>query len=120
MIESYVAYIASGLAAAISVTVLGHVFLNYWRREPYFEPPAITDWHPTGKIDAMSSDDVMRDEDENKPAKFWLLVEETRQVADISGSAIGEVRWRLATRAEVKDIVRRHRLSNHDQIRQVS
>ncbi len=123
MIEPYIPYVAIGLASAIGLVLIAYITHDIVKdrrhREPTFEPPAISDWHPTGKIDAMASADVMAAEDENLPAKFHLLVEETRQVADISGSPIGEVRWRLATRAEVKDIVRRHRLSGVE-LRQVS
>jgi hypothetical protein len=113
----YLPYVASGLAAVIALAAIGYLVVDHYRRKSsVFEPPAISEWRATGKIDAMAADDVMKAEDESLPAKFHILVEENRQVADISGAPIGEVRWRLATRAEIKDIIRRHRLSLVDEV----
>ena len=49
----------------------------------------------------------MKTEDENVPAQFSLLMQEQRQVANIAGGPTTEIRWRFATKAEVKDVVRR-------------
>lgn len=100
---------------AIIVGLIGVGLYFHWRwgrkKGGHFEPPVINEWRPTGQIDFVGSDEAMKAEDENVPAQFSLLMQEQRQVANIAGGPTTEIRWRFATKAEVKDVVRRVAMS---------
>jgi hypothetical protein len=103
------ALIALATAAFLYAAILA-VGLWTGRRRPSvlpFEPDVVSDWRPTGQIDFVSTDDVMRAENGDTPAPFNLLTQEQRLVANIAGHPTGEVRWRYATKDEVKDVMRR-------------
>lgn len=68
------------------------------------EPHVLRDWLTTGRINFVANPKIMESEDENIPANFVLRVEESRLVADISGSPNLEIRWRSATKMEAKDV----------------
>ena len=98
-------------AAAFTAAIMlgGIIVLRYYfgPQQRKFEPPIISEWRSTGQIDFVGSDEDMKAEDENAPAQFTLLMQEQRQVANIAGGPTTEIRWRFATKAEVKDVVRR-------------
>lgn len=79
----------------------------YFRRKPKptYEPPALTDWRTTGVVDFTCQDKIMLSDQDGIPAQFVLRVQEQRQVANIAGTPLTEHRWRLATKAEAKDVV---------------
>ena len=84
-----------------------------------FEPPIMTNWRPTGRINAMGNIQSMTGNDD-LPAPFHLLVEEKRLVEDITGAPLTEVRWRYACKNEVRDIVRRHHHNSGAEIKQLT
>ena len=86
---------------------LGLLIIWFLRRKAtaVYEPPALTDWRTTGVVDFLGHDEVMLSEQDNVPAQFVLRIQEQRQVANIAGSPTLEHRWRLATKAEAKDVV---------------
>jgi hypothetical protein len=58
------------------------------------------DWTPTGKIDFR-----VTDADSASPQPMMLRVEEIRLVENALGQEIAQLRWRLATLEEAKDLV---------------
>jgi hypothetical protein len=66
------------------------------------------DWKPTWKINAVTDAWAMENEKDDIPSNFVLRIEETRMVRDIGGGEVMEIRWRQATKAEVREIVRRY------------
>jgi hypothetical protein len=94
-------------AAVLGLALLVLAAWIYFRpKKKPFEPEVISDWRPTNHIDFVGPDDVMLSADEDVPAQFYLCVQEQRLVANISGMPTPEVRWRYATKAEAKDVVR--------------
>jgi hypothetical protein len=64
------------------------------------------DWLPTGRIDfATRSDEVIGDQNKERPREFKLLVEERRIVESIAGNENLEIQWRLATLSEAKTVI---------------
>jgi hypothetical protein len=108
----------AGAAFGVALGVGLYAFIRWYLPKPPkpFEPDVVSDWRPTDQIDFVSTDDVMRAEDnEDVPAQFMLLVQEQRLVANIAGAPHPEIRWRYATKAEVKDVVRRVSMSRRDE-----
>jgi hypothetical protein len=66
------------------------------------------DWRTTWKINAVTDARVMEHEKDDIPSNFVLRIEENRLVRDIGGGEVMETRWRPATKAEVREIVRRY------------
>jgi len=64
------------------------------------------DWLPTGRIDfATRLDEIVSDQNKERPREFKLLVEERRIVESIAGNENLEIQWRLATLSEAKAVV---------------
>jgi hypothetical protein len=99
------------LAASVGAAVVGVVLLviaglAFRQKKPTFEPEVISDWRPADHIDFVGADDVMLSANDDVPAQFYLCIQEQRLVANISGMPTPEVRWRYATKAEAKEVVR--------------
>ena len=95
------------LAGAIGLALLSFACLAYFRsKKKVFEPEVISVWRPTNHIDFIGPDDVMLSADDEVQAQFVLLIQEQRLVANISGLPTPEIRWRYATKAEAKEVVR--------------
>jgi hypothetical protein len=107
----------AGAAFTFAILVGGYAFIRWYLPKPLkpFEPEVVSDWRPTGQIDFIAADAVMASEIEDEPAPFNLLVQEQRLVANIAGAPHPEIRWRYATKAEVKDVVRRVSLSRRSE-----
>jgi hypothetical protein len=100
------------IAISVGFGILGLFLLatgawTYFRqKKPTFEPEVISDWRPADHIDFVGADDVMLSANDDVPAQFYLCIQEQRLVANISGMPTPEVRWRYATKAEAKEVVR--------------
>lgn len=110
-------YALAGLMAiAIGLFVYGLRGVLRDRRKPAaYEPEMVRDWLPTGRINAVADTPIMLASKDDIPAAFILLVEEDRQIADIGGDPVTEIRWRAATRKEVRRIVARYHTQWHSQ-----
>ncbi len=71
---------------------------------PYSE--VTKDWKLTGRINVTGPSKVMAAQAEDVSALFYIQVEEQRFANDIGGGRYMELRWRLPTRSEVKEIVK--------------
>ena len=110
--ESFLTYLACGFIAAGSVIVLIVCAVGIARRmrRPAPSPDVKRDWMATGRInavagDARKRDDVWQNCEDDFPADWLVTVQEDRLVSDVSGDANVEIRWRKATKHEVKAIV---------------
>ncbi len=71
---------------------------------PYSE--VTKDWELTGRINVTGPPKIMVAQAEDISALFYIQVEEKRFANDIGGGKYMELRWRLPTRSEVKEIVK--------------
>ena len=97
-------------AAAILVLVVSFVGIARRQRRVPPSPDVKRDWMATGRInavagDARKRDDVWQNCEDDFPADWLVTVQEDRLVSDVSGDANVEIRWRKATKGEVKAIV---------------
>jgi hypothetical protein len=92
---------------------------DYWRqRTAPRELKPILDWRPTLRMDVRATAQAESSEDDNVPAIWVLQAEEVRLVESASGYPHLEIRWRPATRREVRDFVQTYQRSTADEIKQ--
>jgi hypothetical protein len=92
---------------------------DYWRRRKApRELKPILDWRPTLRMDARAAAQVELSEDDNAPASWTLQAEEIRLVESVSVYPHLEIRWRPATRREVRDFVSTYQRIRADEIKE--
>jgi hypothetical protein len=92
---------------------------DYWRqRQAPRELKPILDWKPTLRMDARAAAETELSEDDNVPANWTLQTEEIRLVESVSGYPHVEIRWRPATRREVRDFVSTYQRIRADEIKE--
>ena len=93
---------------------------DYWRqRTAPRELKPILDWRPTLRMDARATAQAELSEDDNVPASWTLQAEEIRLVESVSsGYPHLEIRWRPATRREVRDFISTYQRSRADEIKE--
>ena len=79
---------------------------------------AALDWRPTLRMDVPATAQARSSEDDNVPAIWVLQAEEVRLVESDSGYPRLEIRWRPATRREVRDFVQTYQRSRADEIKE--
>lgn len=107
---------------AISGVTLGAIGAlwgqDYWRQRTVpRELKPILDWRPTLRMDARSTVQTELSDDDNVPASWMLQAEEVRLVESVSGYPHLEIRWRPATRREVRDFISTYQRSRADEIK---
>ncbi len=107
----------SGVALGAISAVWGQ---EYWRqRTAPRELKPILDWRPTLRMDARATAQAELSEDDNVPATWTLQAEEVRLVESVSsGYPHLEIRWRPATRREVRDFISTYQRSRADEIKE--
>lgn len=78
----------------------------------------ILDWRPTLRMDARATAQAELSEDDNVPANWTLQTEEIRLVESVGGYPHVEIRWRPATRREVRDFVSTYQRIKADEIKE--
>ena len=92
---------------------------DYWRqRKAPRELKPIVDWRPTLRMDARATAEAELSEDDNLPANWTLQTEEIRLVESVGGYPNVEIRWRPATRREVRDFVSTYQRIRVDEIKE--
>jgi hypothetical protein len=92
---------------------------DYWRqRKAPRELKPILDWRPTLRMDARATAQAELSEDDNVPANWTLQAEEIRLVESVGGYPHVEIRWRPATRREVRDFVSTYQRIRADEIKE--
>src|SRR6516225_1817727 len=92
---------------------------DYWRqRKAPRELKPILDWRPTLRMDARATAEAELSEDDNFPANWTLQTEEIRLVESVGGYPHVEIRWRPATRREVRDFVSTYQRIRADEIKE--
>jgi hypothetical protein len=92
---------------------------DYWRqRKAPRELKPILDWRPTLRMDARATAQAELSEDDNVPANWTLQTEEIRLVESVGGYSHVEIRWRPATRREVRDFVSTYQRIRADEIKE--
>lgn len=92
---------------------------DYWRqRKAPRELKPILDWRPTLRMDARATAEAELSEDDNVPANWTLQTEEIRLVESVGGYPHVEIRWRPATRREVRDFVSTHQRIRAEEIKE--
>lgn len=92
---------------------------DYWRqRKAPRELKPILDWRPTLRMDARATAQAEVSEDDNVPANWTLQTEEIRLVESVGGYPHVEIRWRPATRREVRDFVSTYQRIKADEIKE--
>ena len=92
---------------------------DYWRqRKAPRELKPIVDWRPTLRMDARATAEAELSEDDNLPANWTLQTEEIRLVESVGGYPNVEIRWRPATRREVRDFVSTYQRIRADEIKE--
>ena len=92
---------------------------DYWRqRKAPRELKPILDWRPTLRMDARATAQDELSEDDNVPANWTLQTEEIRLVESVGGYPHVEIRWRPATRREVRDFVSTYQRIKADEIKE--
>ena len=92
---------------------------DYWRqRKAPRELKPILDWRPTLRMDARATAEAELSEDDNVPANWTLQTEEIRLVESVGGYPHVEIRWRPATRREVRDFVSTYQRIRADEIKE--
>ena len=90
---------------------------DYWRqRKAPRELKPILDWRPTLRMDARATAELS--EDDNVPANWTLQTEEIRLVESVGGYPHVEIRWRPATRREVRDFVSTYQRVRAEEIKE--
>jgi hypothetical protein len=110
-----------GIAACcVALGAYGAVWAqDYWRqRNAPRELRSILDWRPTLRMDARATAEAELSEDDNVPANWTLQAEEVRLVESVSGYPHLEIRWRPATRREVRDFVSTYQRTRADEIKE--
>jgi hypothetical protein len=107
-------------ACGIALGAFGAVWAqDYWRqRKAPRELQPILDWRPTLRMDARATAQAELSEDDNVPANWTMQTEEVRLVESVSGYPHLEIRWRPATRREVRDFVSTYQRIRADEIRE--
>ena len=107
-------------ACSIALGAFGAVWAQeYWRqRKAPRERKPILDWRPTLRMDARATAQAELSEDDNVPANWMLQAEEVRLVESVSGYPHLEIRWRPATRREVRDFVSTYQRIRADEIKE--
>jgi len=105
---------------SIALGAIGAVWAqDYWRqRKAPRELKPILDWRPTLRMDARATAQAELSEDDNVPANWTLQTEEIRLVESVSGYPHVEIRWRPATRREVRDFVSTYQRIRADEIKE--
>jgi hypothetical protein len=92
---------------------------DYWRqRKAPRELKPILDWRPTLRMDARATAEAELSEDDNVPAHWTLQTEEIRLVESVGGYPHVEIRWRPATRREVRDYVSTYQRTRAEEIKE--
>jgi hypothetical protein len=110
-----------GIAAcSVALGAFGSLWAqDYWRqRNAPREREPILDWRPTLRMDARATAQAELSEDDNVPANWTLQAEEARLVEGVSGYPHLEIRWRPATRREVRDFISTYQRSRADDIKE--
>ena len=68
-------------------------------------------------MDARSTAETELSDDDNVPANWMLQAEEVRLVESVSGYPHLEIRWRRATRREVRDFISTYQRIRADEIK---
>jgi hypothetical protein len=106
---------------SVALGAMGAVWAqDYWRqRTAPRELKPILDWRPTLRMDARATAQAELSEDDNVPASWTLQAEEIRLVESVSsGYPHLEIRWRPATRREVRDFISTYQRSRADEIKE--
>jgi hypothetical protein len=105
---------------SIALGAIGTVWAqDYWRqRKAPRELKPILDWRPTLRMDARATAQAELSEDDNVPANWTLQTEEIRLVESVGGYPHVEIRWRPATRREVRDFVSTYQRIRADEIKE--
>ena len=107
LIIGFAALVLAGVIGVMSAVILA--WREQARRQQLVAVSEVTrDWEPTWKINAVTDAWVMENEKDDIPSNFVLRIEENRMVRDIGGGEVMEIRWRPATKSEVREIVRRY------------
>jgi hypothetical protein len=106
--------------SGVALGAIGAVWAqDYWRqRTAPRELKPILDWRPTLRMDARATAQAELAEDDNVPASWILQAEEVRLVESVSGYPHLEIRWRPATRREVRDFISTYQRSRGDEIKE--
>src|SRR5262249_7873991 len=106
--------------SGVALGAIGAVWAqDYWRqRTAPRELKPILDWRPTLRMDARAAAQAELAEDDNVPASWTLQAEEVRLVESVSGYPHLEIRWRPATRREVRDFISTYQRSRSDEIKE--
>jgi hypothetical protein len=110
-----------GIAAcSVALGAIGAVWAqDYWRRRKApRELKPILEWRPTLRMDARATAHIELSDDDNAPANWTLQTEEIRLVESVSGYPRLEIRWRPATRREVRDFVSTYQRIRADEIKE--
>lgn len=92
---------------------------DYWRqRTAPRELKPILDWRPTLRMDARAPAEAELSDDDSVPANWTLQTEEIRLVESVSSYPHVEIRWRPATRREVRDFVSTYQRIRADEIKE--
>src|SRR5215472_18530583 len=92
---------------------------DYWRRRTApRELKPILDWRSTLRMDARATAQAELSEDDNVPASWTLQAEEVRLVESVSGYPHLEIRWRPATRREVRDFISTYQRIRAEEIKE--
>lgn len=107
-------------ACGLALGAFGAVWAqDYWhQRTAPRELRPILDWRPTLRMDARATAEAELAEDDNVPANWTLQAEEVRLVESVSGYPHLEIRWRPATRREVRDFVSTYQRIRADEIKE--
>jgi len=105
---------------SLALGAIGAVWAqDYWRqRTAPRELKPILDWRPTLRMDLRATAEAESSEDDNVPANWVLQAAEIRLVESVSGYTHLEIRWRPATRREVRDFVSTYQRSRADEIKE--
>ena len=110
-----------GMAACgVACGAIGAVWAqDYWRqRKAPRELKPILDWRPTLRMDARATAEAELSVNDNVPANWTLQTEEIRLVESVGGYPHVEIRWRPATRREVRDFVSTYQRIRADEIKE--
>lgn len=107
-------------ATGIAFGAIGAVWAQeYWRqRNAPRELEPVLDWRPTLRMDARATAQAELSDDDNIPANWTLQAEEVRLVESVGGYPHLEIRWRPATRREVRDFISTYHRIRTDEIRE--
>ena len=106
--------------SSITLGAIGALWAqDYWRqRTAPRELKPILDWRPTLRMDLRATAEAESSADDNVQANWVLQAEEIRLVESVSGYPHLEIRWRPATRREVRDFVSTYQRSRADEIKE--